>query len=218
MNTLTVLAPSGAPASGTIVQQLDPPGNTSGASYVGFFGAGGPEGIPFAVIVAKYQDKTFITNPSGTNLGKSPFGLLGSGQLDNHKFTDTSLVNVNGQGSVALSDVPQSSGTILLRFVPSGATPVRTQNALIRTVPLNVSSGVDTVDGIVTSLKVQGYEPGADNTWTQTAGVGALDNRLFLLDHDVASLQHDFFASLSASPEAVGERNDFGFFVIIEFL
>jgi hypothetical protein len=218
MNTLTVLAPSGAPASGTVIEQLDPPGNTSGASYVGFFGAGGPEGIPFAVIVAKYQDKTFITNPSGTNLGKSPFGLLGSGQLDNHKFIETNLVNVNGQGSVELSGVPQSSGTILLRFVPSGATPVRTQNALIRTVPLNASSGIDTVDGIVTSLKVQGYEPGADNTWTQTAGVGALDNRLFLLDHDVASLQHDFFASLSASPEAVGERNDFGFFVVIEFL
>jgi len=218
MNTLTVLAPSGAPASGTIIDQLDPPGDTSGHNHVGFFGGGGPEGVPFAVIVAKYQDKTFITNASGTNLGKSPFGLLGSGQLDNHKFIDTNLVNVNGQGNVELSGVPQLSGTILIRFVPSGATPVRTQNMVIRTVPLNASSGVDTPDGVVTALKVQGYEPGADNLWTQTAGVGALDNRLFMLDHDVPSLQHDFFASLAASPEAVGERNDFGFFVIIEFL
>ena len=216
MNTLTVLAPSGAPASGTIIEQLDPPGDTSGHNHLGFFGAGGPEGIPFAVIVAKYQDKTFITNRDGENLGT--VGLLGSGELHNHKFLDTNLVNVDGMGSVELDTVPQQSGTILVRFIPSGATPVRTQNTLIRTVPLNANSGVDTVDGIVTALKVQGYEPGADNIWTQTAGVGALDNRLFLLDHDVTSLQHDFFASLSASPEAVGERNDWGFFVIIEFL
>lgn len=216
MNTLTVLAPSGAPASGTVIEQLDPPGDTSGHNHLGFFGAGGPQGIPFAIIVAKYQDKTFITNRDGENLGT--VGLLGSGELDNHKFLDTNLVNVNGQGSVELNDVPQSSGTILIRFVPSGSTPVRTQNMVVRSVPLSASSGVDTVGGIVTALKIQGYEPAADNTWTQTAGDGALDNRLFILDHDVASLQHDFFASLSASPEAVGERNDFGFFVVIEFL
>ncbi len=218
MNTLTVLAPSGAPASGTIIEQLDPPGNTSGANHAGFFGGGGPEGVPFAVIVAKYQDTTFITNTSGNNLGNSPFGLLGSGRLNNSKFLDSSTVNVNGQGSVALTGVPQESGTILIRFVPSGATAVRTQNMIIRTVPLNVSSGVDTPDGIVTALKVQGFEPGVDGAWTQTAGDGALDNRLFIQDHDTPSLLHDFFASLSASPEAVGERSDFGFFIIIEFL
>ncbi len=218
MNTLTVLAPSGSLASGVIIQQLDPPGNTSGASYLGFFGTGGPEGTPFTVIVGQYQDRTYITNPSGTNLGNAPFGLPGSGQLNNHKFIASNLVNVDDGGSVALSGVPQSSGTILLRFVPSGATPVRTQNTVIRTVPLNASSGVSAADGIVTSLKVWGYEPGADNTWTQTAGIGALDNRLFMVDHDVASLQHDFFASMSASPEAVGERNDFGFLVVLEFL
>ncbi len=218
MNTLTVLAPSGAPASGTIIEQLDPPGNTSGANHVGFFGGGGPGGVPFAVIVDKYQDTTFITNTSGNNLGNPPFGLLGSGQLNNSKFLDSSTANVNGQGSVALTGVPQESGTILIRFVPSGSTAVRTQNMIIRTVPLNASSGVDTPDGIVTALKVQGFEPGSDSAWTQTAGDGALDNRLFIQDHDVPSLLHDYFASLSASPEAVGERNDSGFFIIIEFL
>ncbi|MHA2063113.1 MAG: hypothetical protein ACXABY_01910 [Candidatus Thorarchaeota archaeon] len=218
MNTLTFLAPSGAPASGTVIEQLDPPGNTSGANHVGFFGAGGPQGVPFAIIVDRYQDASFITNTSGFNMGVAPFGLLASGELNNTKFQSSNLANVNGDASVSLSDIPQESGTLLVRFVPSGATPVRTQNVLCRTVVLNATSGINDVTSIAVGLKVQGFEPGADNTWTQTAGVGALDNRVFFVDHNVPDLIHDFFVSLSASPENVGERNDFGFFFIIEFL
>jgi len=216
MNTLTVFAPSGAPASGTVIEQLDPPGNTSGANHLGFFGAGGPKGVPFAIIVAAYQDKSFITNAAGDNLGD--VGVLESGQLINHKFVTTTTTNPDGFGEQSLLGVPQESGTILVRFVPSGSTPVRTQNTLIRTVVLNASSGINAVDSVVVGLKVQGFEPNVDSSWTQTAGDGALDNRLFIQDHTETDLVHDYFACFAASPEAVGERNDFGFFVIIEFL
>lgn len=223
MNTLTFYAPSGSPASSNhtslvAIQQLVPPGNTSGANHVGFFGAGGPEGIPFAVIVDRYQDKTFITNTSGTNLGKAPFGLPASGQLINHKFVSSSTVNVSGLGETALINVTPPSGTLLIRFIPSGSIEVRTQNAIVYAVNLNASSGVDDVGSVVTGIKVQGYEPGADATWTQMAGAGAIDNRLLLLDRDVAEARHDFFIGLSASPEAVGQRSDFGLFTVIEFL
>lgn len=218
MNTLTFFAPSGAPARGTVIEQLVPPGNTSGANHVGFFGAGGPQGVPFAVIVDKFQDSTFITNTSGFNMGVAPFGVRASGELNNFKFETTSLANVSGVASILLSDIPAESGTVLVRFEPSGSTPVRTQNTLLRTVPLNSASGIDNVSDIVIGLVIQGFEPGTDNTWTKTAGNSALDNRLFLLDHNDTDLVHDFFVSLSASPEAVGERNNFGFFFIIEFL
>ena len=218
MNTLTFFAPSGSPARDTVIEQLIPPGNTSGANHVGFFGAGGPQGVPFAVIVNKFQDTTFITNAEGLNLGVAPFGVQASGELNNFKFETTSLANVSGVAGVLLSDIPAESGTLLIRFEPSGSTPVRTQNTLMRTVPLNSASGVDNVSDIVLGLVIQGFEPGADNTWTKTAGNSALDNRLFLLDHNDTDLVHDFFVSLSASPEAVGERNNFGFFFIIEFL
>jgi len=218
MNTLTFLAPSGAPASGTIIEQLDPPGNTSGANSVGFFGAGGPQGVPFAVIVDNYQDSTYVTGVSGFNMGVAPFGLLASGELLNSKYIDASTANVEGDPAVPLTDVPQQSGTLLVRFEPSGIVEVRTQNVLLRTVVLNANSGVNNVDDVVVGLKVQGFEPGADAGWTQTAGTGALDNRLFFLDHNVVDLRHDFFATLSASPENVGQRNDFGFFLIVEFL
>lgn len=218
MNTLTFLAPSGAPASGTIIEQLDPPGNTSGANHVGFFGAGGPQGVPFAVIVDKYQDSTYVTNTSGVNMGVAPFGLLESGRLNNTKFEEDGLANVNGVGGVELSGIPQLSGTLLIRFEPSGSIAVRTQNVLLRTVILNSASGIDDLTGVVVGVKMQGFEPGADNAWTQTAGLGALDNRIFFVDHNDADLVHDFFVSLSASPEAVGQRNDFGMFFVIEFL
>jgi len=217
MNTLTFLAPSGAPASGTIIEQLDPPGSTSGANYVGFFGAGGPQDIPFAVIVGSYQDRTFITNTSGYNLGVEPYGLLESGRLFNHKFIDSTNANVDGD-PVELTNVPASSGTVLIKFEPSGSTPVITQNTLLRTVVLNASSGIDDQTSVVTGIDVRCYEPGNDGSWTNTAGTAALDNRLFITDHNTSALRHDFFVGLSASPEAVGERNDWGFFCIIEFL
>lgn len=220
MNTLTFFAPSGSECSQNYsslfpIEQLAP-GNTSGANTVGFFGAGGPQGVPFAVIVDRYQDATFITGVSGFNMGVAPFGLPASGKLNNTKFEDSSTANVSGDPGISLTLIPKESGTILMRFVAT--TPVRTQNTLLRAVVLNATSGIDNVTDVVVGLKVQAFEPGADSAWTQTAGTGAVDNRLFLLDHNVASLQHDFFASLSASPEAVGERNDFGFFMIIEFL
>jgi hypothetical protein len=142
MNTLTFFAPSGSPASGVTIEQLDPPGNLSGTNYVGFFGAGGPQGIPFAVIVSHYQDKTFITNTSGNNLGIPPWGINGSGELFNHKFVDSSTVNVEGD-PVAITGVPVESGTVLIVFEASGVTPVQTQNGLLRTVTLNASSGID---------------------------------------------------------------------------
>lgn len=218
MNTLTFLAPSGAPASGVIIEQLTVPGNTSGANYLGFFGTGGPEGTPFAIIIDRYQDKTFITNMSGTNLGKAPWGLRASGQLINNKYETVNTVNVNGQGAVALSTVPSASGTLLLRFVPSGSIPVRTQNTVLRCVVLNATSGVNDVTSVVTSLKIQGFEPTNQSSWKQMAGAGTIDNQLAFRDHTTSAAQHDFFAALSASPEATGQRNNFGFFLIIEFL
>lgn len=222
MSTITFYAPSGSPASSNhtsivAIEQLDPPGNTSGANHVGFFGAGGPEGTPFAVIVDRYQDKTYITNTSGTNLGADPFGLPGSGELINHKYVSSSTVNVSGLGETALINVTSESGTLLVRF-ESTVGEVQTQNGIVYTVNLNASSGVDDVSSVVTNLKVQGYEPTVDSTWTQMAGAGAIDNRLLLLDRNTAEVIHDFFVGLSASPETVGERSDFGLFAVIEFL
>jgi len=217
LNTITFLAPSGAPASGTVIQQLTTPGNTSGANHIGFFGTGGPQGNPFAVIIDRYQDKTFITNTSGTNLGVTPWGLRASGQLNNAKYVSTNTVNMNGFGTVALTTVPRASGTMLIRFVPSGSLSVRTQFTYLRAVALNASSGINDTETVVTGLKVFGFVPEEDGSWTQMAGTGASANFLAFDDRATATI-HDFFVCLSASPEQVGQRNNFGFYMIIEYL
>lgn len=218
MNTLTFIAPSGSPAGGTVIQQLTTPGNTSGANHIGFFGTGGPQGNPFAVIIGSYQDRTFITNASGTNLGAHPWGLPQSGRLYNAKFADSSSVNMDGFGAVSLAVVPRASGTLLIRFEPSGAASVRTQYTYLRAVPLNAASGVNDSASIVTGIKIYGFVPEEDSVWTQMAGTGASTNALSFNDHFDSATRHDFFASLSASPEAVGQRNNFGFYMIIEYL
>ena len=217
MNTITFLAPSGAPASGTVIQQLTTPGNTSGANHIGFFGTGGPQGNPFAVIIDRYQDKTFITNASGTNLGVNPWGLRASGQLNNSKYVSSTVANINGFGNVSLTAVPQESGTILIRFVPSGSLSVRTQFTYLRAVALNASSGINNTESIVTGIKIYGFVPQEDGAWVQMAGTGATANLLAFDDHASATI-HDFFACLSASPEQVGQRNNFGFYMIVEYL
>lgn len=223
MNTLTFYAPSGAEVSaehGSLfpIETLNTPGNTSGANHVGFFGAGGPQGVPFAIIVANYQDASYITNTSGFNMGVAPFGVPASGKLNNFKYETSTTANVSGVAGVALLDIPQESGTLLIRFAASGSTEVRTQNTLCRSVVLNSSSGIDNVTDVAVGVTIQGFEPGVDSSWAQTAGDGALDNRLFILDHNVTDLIHDFWVGLSVSPESAGQRNDVGFFFVIEFL
>lgn len=215
VETVTFIAPSGSPASGTIIPALTA-GNLSGAHFIGFFGAGGPGGIPFAVLVNSYQNKTFITSSSGNNLGVAPFGVRGSGQLTNVKFITTSTIKVNDDGTTNLLLLPEVSGTLLIRF-ESGSS-VQTQNALLRAVNLTATSGVSSETALVTNIDIRAAEASKDTTWTQIGGNTATDNRLFLDDHGTANTRHDFHVALSASPEAVGRRNDWGLFFYVEFL
>ena len=216
--TLRFLAPSGAPSTLTEIRQLDPPGNTSGAHFIGFFGAGGPQGSPFAIIVDRFQDRTFITNSFGNNLGLHPYGVTASGELINHKYISSNTVNVSGLGVTSLTNVTRESGTLLVRFNSPGMTNVVTQNAILYAVDLNASSGVNNVLNVPTNIKIFAYEVGVNPTWTQIAGVGAVDNRLLLLDHNVSDVTHDFFIGLSISPETMGQRNNIGYLFNLEFL
>lgn len=215
VETVTFIAPSGSPASGTIIPALTA-GNLSGAHFIGFFGAGGPGGVPFAVLVNSYQNKTFITSSSGNNLGVAPYGVRGSGQLTNVKYISSTTMKVNSDGTTNLLQLPEVSGTLLVRF-QSGSS-VQTQNALLRAVNLTATSGVSSETAIVTNIDIRAAEASRDTTWTQIGGNTATDNRLFLADRGTANITHDFHIALSASPQAVGRRNDFALFFYIEFL
>lgn len=215
VETVRFIAPSGSPASGTIIPTLAA-GNVSGAHFIGFFGAGGPQGVPFAVLVNSYQNKTYITNASGENLGFPPYGVRGSGQLTNVKFITANTIRVNSDGTVTLLSLPEVSGTLLVRF--QSTSSVQTQNGLLRAVNLSATSGVSSETSLVSNIDIRGAEASKDSTWTQMGGNTAIDNRLFLADHTTPNITHDFHIALSASPEAVGRRNDWGLFFYVEFL
>jgi hypothetical protein len=223
MNTLTFMPTSGAYAHQDnnggdtgFIETLGTPGNLSGANHIGFFGAGGPGGVPFAVVVSNYQDKTYITNTSGQNLGDY-YGFPGAGELINAKYIDSSLVSVSGQADFPVNLVPKESGTLLVRF-DSSEGQVQTQNVLFRAVDLNAASGVDDTTAIPVDLKVWAFEPDVGGVWTQLAGTGAADNKLNLSDRSDVEHRHDYFLCISVSPEVVGARSNVGFFTLVEFL
>jgi hypothetical protein len=214
--TVTFLAPSGSPASGLVISSLVP-GAVSGANRIGFFNTGGPQGVPFAILLNTYQKRTFVTNANGENLGLAPYGVVASGRLINHRFVNSASVTVQEQDTVALTDVPEVSGMLLIRFEPDTGT-VAAQNTLVRVVNLNSSSGVVDITGLVTGINFQGYEVSKDAAWTAIGGSLASDNRLFLLDRDVEDSVHDFHIGISASPETIGLRTDWGITFQVEFL
>lgn len=217
MNTLSFLAPSGVGALALMpMQTLDTPGNTSGANYLGFFGAGGPEGSPYTVVVGQYQDNTYMTNGAGQNLGTQD-GFPGDGKLFNHKYVSLTTVSVSGMGAELLTSVPAASGMLLIRF--EGSSSAATQNATLRAVNLNASSGVSSLTGIVTDVDIQGYSIGDTygDEWAQMGGSTAIDNRLIMDDH-VSAVLHDYHVCLSVSPESAGQKNAFGFTMSLEFL
>jgi len=214
--TVQFIGPSGSPASGVIMQNLNLNiGNTSGNCFIGFFNTGGPQTVPYAILTNTYNSKTFMTNSNGQNLGASPYGVLGSGQLTNCKFIDASTAQINSNPSVLVSAVPEASGTILIRFTPTGT--FQTQNAVVRAVNLNASSGITDETGLVSSIEIKGFEAGHDSSWTAIGG-STLDNRLFLEDQTASAGPHDYHIALSCSPTAAGERDNFGFLCVIEFL
>jgi hypothetical protein len=217
MNTLSFLAASGSALPLYPMQTLDTPGNTSGANYLGFFGAGGPQGSPYTIVVGQYQDTTHITNASGTNLGTFD-GLPGDGRLINHKYLTNTTVSVSGMGSELLTSVPQGSGSLLIRF--ESGTSAQVQNSILRAVNLNASSGVSSLTGLVTDIDIRAYAVGDSygDQWIQLGGTGASDNRLIMDDHSFSSTIHDYHVCISVSPESAGQKNAFGFTMSLEFL
>lgn len=224
MNTLTFMPPSGAHAhqnnnggdTGFISSLTEDAGNLSGANHIGFFGAGGPGGVPFAVVVNNYQDKTYITNASGQHL-TAYYGFPGSGELINNKYINATQVSVSGQATALVSNAPKESGTLLIRF-DSSEGQVQTQNVIFRCVDLNAVSGVDDTTAVPSDIKVFAFEPDVSVAWSQLAGTGAAENMFNLSDRADLEHRHDYFISLSVSPEVVGARSNIGFFTLIEFL
>lgn len=192
-----------------------------GASGVGFYGAT----FGASVQVGSYQDKTFITNSNGT---------VNAGELDNNKYVGTSSgVQVNGGSTENLSGVPLASATLNVRFTYDD--PVQTQNGEARIFDRsdvdNDASGVtcfvaQLVNGGSGVNQSTGAAQASHNGWMELQGSGTVmtllnspgESGLSPSGDSTTDDQHDWYLSISASPDSIGSKTLFGLFVQTEYL
>lgn len=187
------------------------------SSGIGFFGSN----FANSVAVGEYQDTTFICSADGTTNG---------GQIDNIKYANTMSGQINGASAILMKRVPNYLATLNIRFTHD--TSVRLQNSKLRIYdrsninndPSGVTCKVYECVKIDTNQAVDGS--GA-NTWTsvygsavilslnQSPGISGHYNHA---DSIWSAAQHDYYLALSASPNSVGSKTQFGLYFSTEYL
>lgn len=189
-------------------------------SGLGFYGAAG---FGSAVRVNEYQDRTYLTNPAGTDQG---------GECDNVKYThlNSGIIGPGASGvSINLLNIPNYQCTLNVRFTHDSS--VQTQNGLVqiydRVDPSNPQSGVICqVAEIIHPELSQAATGSGDSAWASCSGdvvtlsvvnspgeSGIRPNGSSTTDD-----QHDWYIALSASPTSIGSKTLFGLYFSVEYL
>ncbi len=196
--------------------------NNLNGSGLGLFGSS----FGNSVSVGAYQQTTYITNAAGTDSGPL---------ADNIKWTHAASGLLNAESDDRLlQDMPNVNATLNMRFTHSVA--VKTQNAQV-----NIYDRVTTTDnasGVTTQLAElihPNESPGAggsgDTAWlvcsgTRDAGNAPVKNLtaspgssgLSINGPDTTSKEHDFYLALSASPDSIGSKSQYGLYFQLEYL
>lgn len=189
----------------------------------------GGSGVAFAganwgasVAVGDYQQTSWISNAAGT---------ANSAQIDNLKFVNTQSGMVNSATSgINVKCFPNSVATLNPRF--ENDTAVKTQNAQLRIYDrTSINNGASGVTTKVYEIKhfdsTQGHTGSGAAVWTS---FGSLSGVLNLgsspgsggLDAggggNHVSAQHDYYIGLSASPDSIGSKTNYGLYMSLEYL
>jgi hypothetical protein len=185
-------------------------------SGVGFYGST----FGTSVNVGSFQDTTWVTNSTGTTQGP---------QLDNIKWTHASSGSINGASSKLLTEVPNYLVPLNIRF--NHSTAVKTQNVKLRiydrlAINSNPSGVTCYVADIVHPDTSQTNNGSGSATWTHvfgstvvldlTASPGVSGNRPN--GASTTDTDHDWYIALSASPDSIGSKTQFGLYVELEYL
>lgn len=193
-------------------------------SGLGFYGSS----FGSSVQVGSYQDTTFITNSNGTTQGP---------QNNNHKYDGTtSGLTFNGSTVPSMEftqKVPNQSGGLNVRFTFD--TQVITQNAVLRifdrVLKTNPASGVECrVSELIHPWPT--FTPiGSGGAWTlgSEGSPTPVQNSLSLKASPglsgtsvngpgTSGVRHDWYCILSASPESIGSKTQFGLHMELEYL
>lgn len=201
MATLTFQA-----GSGTTLYGL----STSG---IGFYGA---DGFGYAVSVGEYNSTTYITNSNGTNQGPV---------CDNIKYSHPNS-GVYSTGITAnLRAIPNTFATINVRLVDS--TSIQTQNTRLYIYDRsNRDSGPSGVTCKIAELIHPWASPAPTGSgsvsWVNGNGSSSyltLSNSPGLSGFSAgAASQHDWYIAMTASPDSVGSKTQFGMWFQTEFI
>jgi hypothetical protein len=195
-------------------------GFTIGSSGLGFFGAAG---FGASVKIGEYQDRTYITNSNGTAQGA---------EVDNTKWSHSSsgIIGPGASGvSINLQNIPNYQSTLNIRFTHGSV--IQTQNAVVqiydRVDTANSPSGVTCkVAEIIHPETLQSVTGSGDSTWitpsgstttvplVSSPGVSGIRPN----GSSTSGIQHDWYLAVSASPNSIGSKDDFGLYFSVEYV
>jgi len=186
-------------------------------SGLGFYGAS----FGTSVQVGQYQDSTYITSSDGS--------VQGPVANNTKKLATTSGVRWNDTFDTELTSIQNASGALNVRFTFD--TPVKTQNAQLRVFDRvsknNNPSGVTCYVGeLIHPWEGWDCAGSGDATWVNAYGSGSY---LDLVSSpgvdgnrpsgaDTQATQHDWYVAISASPNSIGSKTQFGLYVELEYL
>lgn len=208
--------------------------NTTGFEYdldlsgsgLGFFG---DSGFGSSVEVGKYQGSTFVTDGNGSLQGSR-------GKNIKYLNPGSGIIGASSSG-IGLQATPNYLSTLNVRFSHSSA--VKAQNCEMRVYDRvsinNPASGVTTkIAEIVHPNELEKtFDDSAvligsgDDQWTTAGGSG--DTVTFSNSPGISGLyangastraatRHDWFAAISASPDSIGPKSDYGLYFALEYL
>ena len=195
------------------------PINNLSGSGLGFYGSAG---FGASVAVGSFQDNTYVTNSNGTAQGP---------QTNNFKYINASSGYLNGATSgLHLRQIPNYQSTVQVRFTYDTGVKVQNAKARIydRTNINNAATGVLCyVADIWHSDTVQNMNGSGASTWSALAGSSVVltfanaspgVSGLAPSGTNTVSDTHDWWMVLSASPNSVGSKTQFGLYVELEYL
>jgi hypothetical protein len=200
-----------------------------GGSGLGFYG---PGGFGQSVKVGDFQDNTYITDGTGAVNGP---------KADNVKFVHPNSGMLPTSDVRLLRDIPNYQATLNVRFTHTSA--VQVQNASLRIFDrVNINAPASGVTTMVAQLihpwdtaQPSGPLGSGDVSWWAPGGSGGTfngrtyDNPVSLANSPGTSgwspngaatvdTQHDWYVALSASPDSIGSKLNYGLYVQLEYL
>jgi hypothetical protein len=194
--------------------------NDLAGSGLGFFGAAA---FGASVAVGSYQQRTFITDATGAQQGP---------EVNNVQYLNpgSGILGQTGSG-IGLRAIPNWQAPLNIRF--TNDTAVKTQNggAMIfdRVNIYNTASGVTTkMAQVIHPNPVQGLPGSGDSTWwtfnqaatglvmplVASPGISGFSPN----GPNTTDTTHDWFILISASPDTIGSKSQYGLYVSLEYL